>query len=166
MQQQGQELGQGLVSGILQVFGLDSSVFGGKPPTEWGAVKLGTGLANVLGGWAKAGRFGKLGGGGDADAAAAAGLGGDGGGGGLAGLLGLATHPGQGVSQAAHPTFGGPGGQAEQAFSGLGTVNNDYSIHVTDNKVQNDKEILRAFNDVNNSRFNTNAGSVPVGPSP
>jgi hypothetical protein len=125
-------------------------------------VKLGTGLANVLGGWAKAGRFGKLGGGGDSDAAAAAGLGGgDGGGGGLSGLLGLATHPGQQVSKSAQPSFGGPGGQAQQNVGG-GDIHNDFSINVTGNNVQDDKAILAKQNEIQNSRYNTYAGNGPM----
>lgn len=41
-----EQLGSGLVKGILQEFGLDGSVFGNKPLNQWGIVKLLTGGLN------------------------------------------------------------------------------------------------------------------------
>jgi hypothetical protein len=54
---QGRELGQGLVSGLLEAIGLDGSVLHGFPgqnlgsPLNWGITKIGTGLLNnIIGG--------------------------------------------------------------------------------------------------------------------
>jgi hypothetical protein len=67
---QGQQLGGAIVTGMLQVLGLDASVFKGfaahpvGSPLDWGATKLGTGLINWALGGAKGGQGGEGGGGG------------------------------------------------------------------------------------------------------
>ena len=69
-QSQGQQLGSGLVNGVLQEFGLDGSVFkgfgGASNPLQFGITKLATGMANVFGGMFGGGQQGggSLGGGG------------------------------------------------------------------------------------------------------
>jgi hypothetical protein len=79
---QGQQLGSGLVNGVLQEFGLDGSVFktfgGSSNPLQFGITKLATGLLNSFAGGGQQGG-GSLGGGGGSI---------------LPGLGGLIPHPG------------------------------------------------------------------------
>jgi hypothetical protein len=102
---QGQQLGQGLLSGLMQSVGLDGSVFGGKSPLDWGAVKLGGGLLNY--GMGMLNRGGPMG---------TPGLG-SGGGGGLGALAGLIPGAGAAISAAAGPG-GGSYGMAQQGAGG------------------------------------------------
>lgn len=113
-QSQGQQLGQGLLGGIMQSIGLDGSVFGGKSPLDWGAVKLGGGLLNYGMGLMNNMSPGR------------------GGGGGLGGLAGLIPGPGAAISASAGPG-GGSFGIGQQVGGGGGptTVHNDNSVSVT-----------------------------------
>jgi hypothetical protein len=80
-----QQLGSGLLSGLGQELGL-GDIFA-KPPTEWGAVKLATGLADY--GFNLANWFGDvMGGGGQGGTGEGGDTGGSGGGGGGGGLFG------------------------------------------------------------------------------
>lgn len=127
-EQQGQQLGQGLGKGFLQLLGLDGSVFGGKSPLDWGAVKLGMGALNWGLGQAKA-----AGGGGPMGAPMAA-MGG-GGGGALGALTGLIPSPGPGISAAAVPG----GSQSVARATGAGNTNYhvDNSVTVSGNTTSN-----------------------------
>jgi hypothetical protein len=101
---QGQQLGSGLVNGVLQEFGLDGSVFktfgGSSNPLQFGITKLATGLINKF--------AGQQGGGS---------LGGGGGGSMLPGLGGLIPHAGS------VPV--GPGG-AQNVRTGETTTTNHF----------------------------------------
>ena len=111
LESQGQQLGQGMVTGALQVLGLDGSVFKsftGKGPLDWGATKLGMGVLK----WG----LGQAGIGGDQAA---------GGGGGIPGLGGLGAL----ISSSASPAAGGGGGSVtnnhfHDAVSGLTVIQN------------------------------------------
>jgi hypothetical protein len=65
-QDQAQQLGSGLVNGVLQEFGLDGSVFksfgGSSNPLHFGITKLATGLINTFAGGGQQGGGGSLGG--------------------------------------------------------------------------------------------------------
>ena len=134
-QDQAQQLGSGLVNGVLQEFGLDGSVFksfgGSSNPLQFGITKLATGLINTFAGGAKGG-----------DGASLGGLGG-GGGSILPGLGGLIPHP------AATSVPIGPSGS--QSVSGgdthiyHGPVNSGPQLNVTQNGVQSPTEDLQAF---------------------
>jgi hypothetical protein len=142
-QQYGQQLGQGLVNGFMQAIGLDGSVFGGKSPLDWGAVKLGMGVLNWGLGTAKAkGLMGDSGGGGGGMAG--------GGGGVLSGLAGLI--PGAGAG----PSISAAAGLADNAAAaGLGggptqiTVDNSMSVH--GNTVKDTADLISRFNWEHNS---------------
>lgn len=157
---QGEQLGQGLGKGFLQLFGLDGSVFGGKSPTDWGAVKLGSGLLN----WGM-GKFGAPGGG------AAAGAGGGGGGGGLGGLLGMIPGPGPGISAAAGPAGGSLSIPAHSGGDGAKMIHNDNRISVQGFANPTDWVTPAQFS--NNSsagnpgtRYAGAQTSLPIGPQP
>jgi hypothetical protein len=124
---QGEQLAQGLGKGALEMLGLDGSVFGGKSPLDFGAVKLGMGALSWGIGKARA-----LSGQGT-DGASMPALGGGGGGSMLGGLGGLIPSAGAMISAGAQP---GPGGSL--GISGAGpapgpvapVVNNDNSLHI------------------------------------
>jgi hypothetical protein len=105
-QSQGQQLGSGLVNGVLQEFGLDGSVFksfgGSSNPLGFGITKLASGMANVFGGMLNPQQQGggSIGGGGGSI---------------LPGLGGLIPHP----SVGAVPV--GPGG-AQNVHTGDTTI--------------------------------------------
>lgn|GEM_PF-6309693 len=114
---QGEQLGQGLVRGLLQELGLPD-VFG-KPPTQWGSVKLGMGALN----WGASMLQPFLGGGasgGSDDTASPFGSGGSGLGGALSGALsglaGMASGGmGGGVDGEPHLGTGAPPGPPPMA---------------------------------------------------
>jgi hypothetical protein len=109
MEGQGQQLAKGFASGILEIFGLDGSVFkgfgGGKSPLDFGAFKLFTGLMHGI---------------------SSPGGGGGGGGAGGSGLPGLDTllNPGAAISAALAPAAGGPaavtGGDTHNYYGDVG----------------------------------------------
>lgn len=148
---QGQQLGQGLLSGLMQSLGLDGSVFGGKSPLDWGAVKLGGGVLNWGMGVAKQRQ----------EYAAAGGtFGGGGGGGGLGGLTGLIPSPGAAISAAAVPQAGGPGGRTDASISST-SVHNDNSINVSGNTIKDNSDLVQRQNWEQNSRIGAGSG-LPI----
>jgi hypothetical protein len=132
---QGQQLGQGLLSGLMESIGLDGSVFGGKSPLDWGAVKLGGRILNTFLG------AGQGGGGGG---------GGAGGGGGLLGLAGLLPHAGAGaaISAAAAPAGAPDIGQG----GGGSQVHIDNSLSIRDNTIKDNDDLVRRAQWEQNSR--------------
>lgn len=132
-EQQGQQLGQGLGKGFLQLLGLDGSVFGGKSPLDWGAVKLGMGALN----WGLGQAKGMGGGGGPMGSPMGSPMGamGGGGGGALGALTGLIPSPGPGISAAAVPG----GSQSVARATGAGNTNYhvDNSVTVSGNTTSN-----------------------------
>lgn len=152
---QGQQLGQGLVNGVLQMFGLDGSVFGGKSPLDFGAVKLGGGLLNWGMGVAKQRE----------SYAATTGGGGGGGGGGIGGALGMIPSPGAAISAAAMPAGGSRGiGAAigDDGRSGAKSIHYDLSTHVSDNNFRDQNAMVQKVQENQNSRFHTNMGGLPA----
>ena len=119
-QSQGQQLGQGLVNGLLQMVGLDGSVMGGKSPLDWGAVKLGGGILNWGLGTMRSMANGPMG---------TPGMSSGGGGGLLAGLGGLIPQPGPMVSAAAGPA-GGSYGVKTAVGNAPTSVTHDNSINI------------------------------------
>jgi hypothetical protein len=159
-QSQGQQLGQGLLSGLMQSVGLDGSVFGGKSPMDFGAVKLGGSLLN----WG----MGLLNRGGGSMGTPG---GRAGGGGGLGGLAGLIPGAGAAISAAAGPGGGSYG--IGQATSGGGqtTVHHDQSINIHNPQGDPYKWLLESQwgrntygNSPPASSGRTNLSPVPVGP--
>lgn len=151
---QGQQLGQGLVNGVLQMFGLDGSVFGGKSPLDWGAVKLGGGLLNYGMGVAKQR---------ESYAAAGGTFSGGGGGGALGGLTGMIPSPGAAMSAAAQPAGGSRGiGAAVGAAPPPGSVHYDMSTHVSDNNFRDSAALVQKVQEQQNSRLHTVSGGLPA----
>ena len=151
---QGQQLGQGLVNGFLQMFGLDGSVFGGKSPLDWGAVKLGGGLLN----WGMKTAQSMSGAGGMA-------AGGDGAM--LPGLLGMIPSPGAMISAGAGAAGGSLGIGA--ATGGDVNIHHDQSFNPTVNVTgnANPNGIITPLQHMDNSyygRKQTYSGSLPVPP--
>lgn len=150
---QGQQLGQGLVNGVLQMFGIDGSVLGGKSPLDWGAVKLGGGLLNYGMGLMNSMSGGPMG---------SPAMGGGGGGGLLSGLAGLIPHPGPGISAGAGPA----GGSLGIAAQGASQVNHDQSFNVTINGASNTDPHniitpLQFMSNQQQSRQKSYSGSLP-----
>lgn len=150
---QGQQLGQGLVNGVLQMFGLDGSVFGGKSPLDFGAVKLGGGLLNWGMGVAK-----------QRESYAATTGGGGGGGGGLGGVLGMIPSPGAAISAAAMPAGGSRGIGAAIGDDGAKNLqnHNDNRIIVSGNNFRDQNAMVQKVQETQNSRFHTNMGGLPA----
>lgn len=147
-QSQGQQLGQGLLGGIMQSIGLDGSVFGGKSPLDWGAVKLGGGLLNY-----GMGLMNSMGGG----PMGAPAMSGGGGGGLLSGLAGLIPHPGPGISASAGPAGGSLGINQAAGNNGNGPTNIHYNpINVT---AANPSEWVTPAQFAANSSAATNQGT-------
>ncbi|MEE2855637.1 MAG: hypothetical protein VX424_23635 [Actinomycetota bacterium] len=148
---QGQQLGQGLLSGIMQSLGLDGSVFGGKSPLDFGAVKLGAGLLN----WGmKSLASGPMG---------SPAMSGGGGGGLLSGLAGLIPHPGPLVSAGAGPGGGSFG--VKDAVAGP-TIHNDNRTIVSGNTIKDNADLVQRTNWEWNSRAAGYMGGLPAPPGP
>lgn len=114
---QAEQLGKGLVNGVLQEFGLDGSVFkgfgGSSNPLQFGSVKAGMGLLNFGLGMAQ-------------HSQGAGGMGGVGGGGGIPGMGMIPTGPGGGAQNVSGDgggdtyNFHGPVGGT--TINGVGSV--------------------------------------------
>lgn len=167
---QGQQLGQGLVNGVLEMFGIDGSVFkgfgSGKGLLDFGALKLGSGLLN----WGM--KMGQSRGAGSGSAGPGMALGGDGasipGMGLLQGLGGLIPGAqGAAISAGAVPTGGAPGTPAGGPTINIhGDVNS--GMNVTQHGVQGSgyQDWKEAYN-ANSTRTAPltvpNAGGLPAG---
>lgn len=150
----GQQLGQGLLSGLAQSVGLDGSVFGGKSPMDWGAVKMGMGVLNWGLGVAKQ----------HAGAESGTSMMG-GGGGGMGGMLGgLIPGPGAAMSAAAMPAGGSRGIGAATGGSGDQNVHYDNSINVSGNNFTPQNPMLQQLQHQQNSRTAGIMGSLPAPP--
>lgn len=149
---QGQQLGQGLLGGIMQSLGLDGSVFGGKSPLDFGAVKLGTGLLNWgMGTLQSRMQNGPMG---------APGLSGGGGGSMLSGLAGLIPHPGPMVSASAGAGGGSFG--IKDAVGGPTTIHQDNRIITSGNTIKDAGELVMLQQFERNSRFRGYQGGLPA----
>lgn len=157
MQNQGQQLGSGLLDGLAQSVGLDGSVFkgfgGASNPAHFGITKLATGLLNWGAGQVQGGDGASLGGGG--------------GGGGIPGLGMLSGLMSHGAAASANTVPIGPGG-AQNVRTGETTTHNynDNSFTVNQSGVQGSG--VQDWQHANNSTQNrtgamtvNNGGNLP-----